>query len=122
MVKTLERFTKYEKARVIGARALQLSMDAPVLLKLKDEDFEKLNYDSLKIAQKELDEGVLPISINRPLPERKDIKLKKIGKEAVPSESPLQNKDEETEEEASSDLEPTAETDAGDSSMGSDSE
>lgn len=82
MEKQLKEFTKYERARILGARALQISMDAPVLLKLSDEELKALNYDSLKIAQKELDMGVLPITITRPLPERKEAKLKSIKKEA----------------------------------------
>ena len=36
--KLQEKFTKYEIARIIGARALQIAMDAPVLLKLTEEE------------------------------------------------------------------------------------
>ena len=78
MEKALENFTKYERARILGARALQISMDAPVLLKMSEEELESLNFDSLKIAQKELDEGVLPISIHRPLPKKRESKLKAL--------------------------------------------
>jgi len=35
------KLTKYEKARVIGARALQIAMGAPILVKLTKEDFER---------------------------------------------------------------------------------
>jgi len=104
MEKTLAQFTKYERARILGARALQISMDAPVLLKLDKETLEQLNYDSLKIAQKELDEGVLPISIHRPLPEKKDTKLSTIKKEvsvsgdAQVSEARLDGEDEIVQE------------------------
>jgi DNA-directed RNA polymerase subunit K/omega len=70
-------FTKYERARILGARALQLAMNAPLLIKLSVEDLEKINYDVLKIAEVELDSGVLPISINKPFPERKEGKLKR---------------------------------------------
>ena len=73
-----EEFTKYERARIIGARGLQISMDAPLLLKLKEEELESVNYDPLKIAEKELNSGVLPISVNRPMPEAKDEKLENI--------------------------------------------
>ena len=73
-----ETFTKYEKARILGARALQLSMDSPVLMKIEDEALSDLNYDPLRIAEIELNEGVLPISVNRPLPVKKDEKLKEI--------------------------------------------
>jgi DNA-directed RNA polymerase subunit K len=62
------KYTKYEKARIIGARALQIAMGAPLILKLTKEDFEKLSYDPIKIAEKELEEGVLPITIRRPMP------------------------------------------------------
>ena len=33
-------YTKYEKARMIGSRALQLSMGAPFLLKMEEKDLE----------------------------------------------------------------------------------
>ena len=42
MEKTLIEFTKYEKARILGARALQISMYAPVLLKLSKEELEEI--------------------------------------------------------------------------------
>jgi len=35
-------YTKYEKARIIGARALQISMNAPLLIKITQEDLEKI--------------------------------------------------------------------------------
>ncbi|MEM4245640.1 MAG: DNA-directed RNA polymerase subunit K [Candidatus Nanoarchaeia archaeon] len=62
------KYTKYEKARIIGARALQIAMGAPILLDLKEEDFEKLAYNPINIAKKEYDADVLPITIRRPLP------------------------------------------------------
>ena|SRR3989344_2214427 len=71
-------FTKYERARIIGARGLQISMDAPLLLNLKDKELEAINYDPLKIAEMELDSGVLPISVNKPMPIRREEDLKKI--------------------------------------------
>jgi len=73
----IQNFTKYEKARILGARALQLAMNAPLLLKLSEEDLDKINYNVLKIAEIELDSGVLPISIKKPFPERKEGKLKR---------------------------------------------
>lgn len=66
------KFTKYEKARIIGARALQLAMGAPIILDLKDDDFKKLKFDPVQIALKEFDEGVLPITIRRPLPIKRE--------------------------------------------------
>ena len=63
-------YTKYEKARIIGARALQIAMGAPMLLKLSEADLEKINSNPIEIAKMEYNEGVLPISIKRPLPLR----------------------------------------------------
>lgn len=62
------KLTKYEKARIVGARALQISMGAPLILNLKKEDLEKINFDPITIAEMELKEEVLPITIKRPMP------------------------------------------------------
>ena len=64
------KFTKYEVARILGARSLQLAMDAPVLLKMTKKEEEDLNYNTLKIAEKELEAEVLPITVKRPLPKK----------------------------------------------------
>jgi DNA-directed RNA polymerase subunit K len=61
------KYTKYEKARMIGSRSLQLSMGAPFLLKLSKEDLEKIGFNVIEIAMLEFDEGVLPITVKRPL-------------------------------------------------------
>jgi len=61
-------YTKYEKARIIGARALQLAMGAPLLLKLSPEELKKINYSTIEIAKLELDQDILPITIKRPMP------------------------------------------------------
>ena len=60
--------TKFEKARLIGARALQLAMGAPLLLKLKESNLEEMKYNPILIAKKEFEKGVLPITIKRPMP------------------------------------------------------
>jgi len=54
----LEKYTKYEKARIIGARALQISMGAPVLIKTDLED-------PIEIALLEFERGVIPITVRR---------------------------------------------------------
>jgi len=66
----MSNFTKYERARIIGARALQIAMGAPILLKLKKEDYEKLKYNPINIAKKEFEEGIIPLNVKRPLPEK----------------------------------------------------
>ncbi|MEK6835301.1 MAG: DNA-directed RNA polymerase subunit K [Nanoarchaeota archaeon] len=63
-------FTKYEKARIIGARALQISMGAPLIISMKEEDFEKINYNPIALSRAEFEKGVLPITIKRPLPKK----------------------------------------------------
>jgi len=73
-----EKFSKYEVARILGARALQIAMNAPLLIKMSKEDLEKVKYDALKIAEIEFESGVLPISVKRPFPKRKEEKLKRI--------------------------------------------
>jgi DNA-directed RNA polymerase I, II, and III subunit RPABC2 len=54
--------TKYERARVLGTRALQISMGAAILVPLAGET------DPLQIAQKELSVGKIPFIIRRHLP------------------------------------------------------
>ena len=60
---TTRYLTKYERARVLGTRALQISMNAPVMVDLDGET------DPLKIAMKELRERKIPIIIRRYLPD-----------------------------------------------------
>ncbi|RLN94465.1 hypothetical protein BBJ28_00005385 [Nothophytophthora sp. Chile5] len=60
---TTRYMTKYERARVLGTRALQISMNAPVMVDIEGET------DPLKIAMKELRERKIPIIIRRYLPD-----------------------------------------------------
>ncbi|KAG1662893.1 DNA-directed RNA polymerases I, II, and III subunit RPABC2 [Nymphon striatum] len=55
--------TKYERARVLGTRALQIAMCAPVMVELEGE------IDPLQIATKELKARKIPIIIRRYLPD-----------------------------------------------------
>ena len=61
----MEELSKYEKARILGARSLQLSMGAPFLVKVSEEDLESMHFNPLEIAKKELAAGVIPITIRR---------------------------------------------------------
>ena len=81
----IDDFSKYEVARILGARALQIAMNAPLLIKINKEDLEKINYDALKIAEVEFESGVLPISVKRPFPQKKEEKLRRI-KERISDE------------------------------------
>lgn len=54
------RYTRFERARIIGARALQISMGAPLLLEVPPD-----HVDPIDIAELEFDKGVLPITVKR---------------------------------------------------------
>ncbi len=60
---TTKYMTKYERARVLGTRALQISMNAPVMVDIAGET------EPLKIAMKELRAGKIPMIIRRYLPD-----------------------------------------------------
>jgi len=60
---TTPYMTKYERARVLGTRALQIAMCAPVMVELEGET------DPLQIAMKELKARKIPIIIRRYLPD-----------------------------------------------------
>ncbi|KAF2719147.1 RNA polymerase Rpb6 [Polychaeton citri CBS 116435] len=60
---TTPYMTKYERARVLGTRALQISMNAPVLVDVEGET------DPLQIAIKELREKKIPLVVRRYLPD-----------------------------------------------------
>jgi len=78
-----EKFTKYEVARILGARALQIAMDAPMLLKIDEKELEAINFNPLEIAKRELMADVLPITVRRPMPKKKEVKIKKLTKEEL---------------------------------------
>ncbi|KKU44648.1 MAG: hypothetical protein UX62_C0053G0003 [Microgenomates group bacterium GW2011_GWA2_46_7] len=65
-------FTKYEKARIIGSRALQIAMGAPFLIKLSEKDLEDIHYNPVEIAKLEFKDDVIPIAIKRPMPKRRE--------------------------------------------------
>ena len=72
-----KQFSKYEIARILGARSLQIAMNAPLLIKISQEDLEAIKFDALKIAEVELNSNILPISVKKPLPQKKEGKLKR---------------------------------------------
>ncbi len=51
-------YTRFEKARIIGARALQIAMGAPVLIETEAKN-------SLDIAKDEFERGAIPITVRR---------------------------------------------------------
>jgi DNA-directed RNA polymerase subunit K len=55
---TTTSYTRYERARIVGARSLQISMGAPLLVKTD-------KIDPLEIALEEYQKGVIPITVKR---------------------------------------------------------
>jgi len=55
--------SRFEKARIVGARAIQIAMGAPVNVNLTKEELEKINYDVVEIALKEFNNGKIPIKV-----------------------------------------------------------
>lgn len=90
--------TKYERARIIGARALQIAMNAPVLIKMSKEKLEEIKYDALKIAEIELDSNALPISVKRPMPKKNEEELKR-SKENKVSDEKIEEEEKKEEED-----------------------
>lgn len=73
----MKEFTKYEEARIIGARALQISMGAPLLVKLEDEELKRMRFSTIEIAKLEFSHGLIPIDIKKPaLEHKKEISAK----------------------------------------------
>lgn len=60
-----EEYTRFEIARIIGARALQISMGAPVLLKDAQEN-------PLAAAKAEFEKGVIPLTVKRRMPPKSE--------------------------------------------------
>ena len=58
------RITRFEKARIVGARALQISMGAPLLI-----EAPRGTTSPIDLALKELEMKILPITIRRSLPD-----------------------------------------------------
>ncbi|KAI8376986.1 RNA polymerase, subunit omega/K/RPB6 [Blakeslea trispora] len=61
---TTPYMTRYERARILGTRALQISLNAPVMVELDGES------DALVIAMKELREKKIPLVVRRFLPDQ----------------------------------------------------
>ena len=67
-------YTKYEQARIIGSRALQISQGAPFMIKLSEKELKKIGYNPLEIAKMEFKKGLIPITTRRHKEQKKDKK------------------------------------------------
>ncbi|UCE45080.1 MAG: DNA-directed RNA polymerase subunit K [Methanobacteriota archaeon] len=54
------RYTRFERARIVGARALQISMGAPILVDVPDD-----LIDPIEISIMEYNEDVIPMTVKR---------------------------------------------------------
>ncbi len=63
------KLTRFEKARIIGARSLQLAMGAPPLIAADRGEI----FDPIIIAIKELEKDVIPLTVKRNMPEKKSL-------------------------------------------------
>ncbi len=61
-----DRLTRFEVARLLGARALQISLGAPILVQTTETD-------PIEIAKIEFREKMIPITIKRKLPDGREI-------------------------------------------------
>ncbi|MFA5019612.1 MAG: DNA-directed RNA polymerase subunit K [Candidatus Pacearchaeota archaeon] len=82
-----QEFTKYETARILGARSLQIAMNAPLLVELSEEELEKIHYNPMEIAKIEFEKGVLPIAVKQPMPKKKAVKVTKKVEEVKKEEA-----------------------------------
>lgn len=73
------KITRFEKARIVGARALQISMGAPIIV-----EADEGRSSPIDIGLKELEAGILPMTVRRTLPDGtfQDIPLKWLLKKA----------------------------------------
>ncbi|MGB9719227.1 MAG: DNA-directed RNA polymerase subunit K [Candidatus Anstonellales archaeon] len=53
------KYNKFEIARIVGARAFQLALGSPPLIKVKPEQ------DFIEIAKEEFEKGVIPLSVRK---------------------------------------------------------
>jgi len=57
--------SRFEYARLIGARSLQIAMGAPLFIKVDKKLLESIRYDPIKLAELEFREGVIPLIVKR---------------------------------------------------------
>jgi len=59
-------YTKFERARIIGARALQIARGAPITIKTKLKD-------PIRIAEAEFEAGTLPLGVREKKPAKLEL-------------------------------------------------
>lgn len=76
------KYNRFERARIIGARALQIALGAPILIDMQP-------VDPVKLAEAEFARGIIPITVLRAttarVPRRR-IKVARISEIGEPGE------------------------------------
>lgn len=90
-----KRLTRYEKARLIGARALQISSGAPFLVKLTQQELEAIRFSPLEIAKLEFEQDLIPMEVRPVYPHERKEKEKvvispNVGKNLDFKEEPVE--------------------------------
>lgn len=68
MVANSVHYTRFERARIVGARALQIAMGAPVLIEI-----QAAQMNPVDISIKEYEANVIPITVKRSVPPKQQI-------------------------------------------------
>jgi DNA-directed RNA polymerase subunit K len=69
-----KQYTRFERARIVGARALQIGMGAPVLI-----EHDPNLRNPVELAMLEYDEDLIPITVKRSAPPRSALSAKKLA-------------------------------------------
>jgi len=77
MAEEIQKFTKFETARMLGSRALQIAMGAPSLIKIDEAFLEEIKYNPIEIAKMEMEKNLLPLTVKRPLP--REVQRRTVG-------------------------------------------
>ncbi|MCD6478078.1 MAG: DNA-directed RNA polymerase subunit K [Candidatus Aenigmarchaeota archaeon] len=60
-----EEYTRFEKTRIISARALQIAMGAPLLISAKSNEI-----DPIELAEREFENNLIPMTVRRKFPKK----------------------------------------------------
>lgn len=61
--KTKDEMSRYDKTRLISARAHQIADGSALKVELTEEELEKINYNPIKIAMIEFEKGLIDIQV-----------------------------------------------------------
>lgn len=77
MVTNHASYTRFERARIVGARALQISMGAPMLVEITGP-----LKNPVEIAMQEFQQDLIPITVKRSRPPKVGVTRELLGQPA----------------------------------------